>query len=428
MTQLVNFFKRENSSLLFVYGLVMLSFFLPNKVNSIALLTFGAVSFLPVFKNRTKIICKESIVSFLLFLVLCLGMIYSENKDEGFSIIERSLSLLAIPVLIQSFKLLDKEQKLFLLNGFILSAFVAGLYCLGYAIDMFLETGTAYPNGQTGHFVYNRFMHHQLSAAIGMHAIYFSFYCSFAAIAVLQKLLFVNNLTRFSLLGNIVIFVFFVGLLFMLKSSLFAFVFPLSCLLLVFIKFRNKLRQPKVSIAFLFIGIVTAFLSYNGVRSKLDTFETKFNFEDQSMRPLAMRLAMWTSAWEVVKQQPLLGFGTGDGQDELMTEYNRVHFTIGEENAFNAHNMYLQFWMSNGIFMVLLFILFLLLLFVKAIKHHNFLFFAFTLYFSFFSLTESTMLKQKGIVFFVFFAFLFITDPNCWKLPASKANEDITST
>ncbi|MBL4710015.1 MAG: O-antigen ligase family protein [Flavobacteriales bacterium] len=428
MMRLINTLKEQNRLLLLAYGLVLVSFFLPNRVNSIALLIFGILSFLPAVRNRKNFLHKGSVVSFLLFFVLCLGITYSENKEEGLAIIERSLSLLIIPFLIIPFRLFNTAQKRLLLNGFILSAFLAGLYCIGFASYAFLETGTAYPTGQTGHFIYNRFMHHQLSSALGIHAIYFSFYCSFAAIAVLQKVLFANNNSRLTQVGNVFLILFFIGLIYLLKSSLFAFIFPLSCLLLVFIKFKNQLQQPKYSIAFILICIITAFFSYKGVRSKLDNFETTFNFEDQSIRPLAMRLAMWTSAWEVVQEQVFLGVGTGDAQDELMNEYKRVHFAIGEKNNFNAHNMYLQYWISNGILMLLLFVVFLTVLFIKAVQHRNFLFFAFTLFYSFFSLTESTMLKQKGIVFFVFFAFLFMTDPNCWKLPASNADENNTST
>jgi len=313
------------------------------------------------------------------------------------------------------------------LDLFIYLAAAAGVYCLVYASWAYWESGTLYPTGQTGHFIYNRFMHHKLSSAIGMHAIYFSFYCSFAGIALLQKVLFQEHRSKLFWGLNLCLVLFFAGLLFLLKSSLFAFVFPLVCLLLLFLRFKAKLSDRRYLFVFVLISILIGMFSYEGVKSKLGSFKTQFAFDDTQMSPLVMRLALWKSSWELIQQNPFLGVGTGDGQDKLMEEFKRVRFQIGETSNFNVHNMYLQYWMSNGVFATVFFLIFLLMLFNKAIKHRNFLFFAFVLFFSFFSITESTMLKQKGIVFFVFFAFLFITDPNCWKLPSTNIHEDTTS-
>lgn len=428
MKQRISLLMGGNHLLFLTYELVILSFFLPNRVNSIALLILGLSSFLPALKNRRSFITKENIVSILLFTTLCVGLLYTENKKEGYAIVERSVCFVLIPFLITPFKLFSRQQKQALLTWFIGTVFIASLYCFGLAIYEFFESGTAYPTGQTGHFTYNRFMHQRLSSNIGMHAIYLSFYCSFAAIAALHRVLFTNRPKRATLVWNTFLVMFFAGFIFLLKSSLFAFVFPLSCILIVFLRVKNHLLSPKYALAFLLMSLLSIVFSYKGIQSKLDNFNTSFNFEDQSMRPLAMRLAFWTSAWEVIQEHPFLGAGTGDGQDELVKEYQRVHFSIGEKNNFNAHNMYLQYWISNGVLMPLLFVVFLSMLFVKAVQHRNFLFFAFTLYFTFFSLTESTMLKQKGILFFVFFAFLFISDPPCWALPTSKSNENTTST
>lgn len=427
MKQLFSAFIQQKALLFLAYSVVFVSFFLPNQVNSFVLILFGLVASPFALKNKESFLNKETLISLALFVMLCIGMAYSENMTEGASIVERSISLVVLPFLALSFKEVSKKNKRLLLHVFILSAFLAGLFCLGNAFYSYCDTGTAYPSGQTGHFVYNRFMHHRLSSALGIHAIYLSFYCSFAAIAVFQKVLFEADLKRVELLLNLFLFLFFALLIFLLKSSLFAFIFAVSCALLVFVRLRKQLLEPKYAFLLCLTLGVTTFFAYEGVRSKLDSFDTSFKYENETLRPLVMRIALWNSAWEVVQKQPFLGVGTGDGKDELMLQYKEVNFKVAEQGSFNAHNMYLEYWVSNGAVMVTLFLLFIFLLLVKAIKHGNFLFFAFTLYFAFFSITESTLLKQKGIVFFVFFAFLFITDPNCWKTSSRTIDEDTTS-
>jgi len=380
-----------------------------------------------ILSGLKKAINGGSLLLFSLFGILCIGMLYTENTKEGLAIIERHQSLLVFPFLLSTFSFISRKQKQKLLNVFVYSAALAGLFCLGHAGYDYLESGTVYPTGQTGHFTYNRFMHHRLSSAIGMHAIYFSFYCSIAGIAVLQKLLFAPKIGIKWRLTNGILFLFFIVLLFLLKSSLFAFAFPLSCLLLLFIKLKNQLLKPKYAIGFLIICCIAALLSYQGIRSKLDTFKTTYAFTDTSMRPLAMRMALWSSTWQAIQEEPLLGVGTGDGDEVLIEEFKRVGFVLGEQSRFNAHNMYLQYWLSNGVVCTSLFIAFLLLLFIKALRHQNFIFFAFTLFFAFFSITESTMLKQKGVVFFTFFALLFLTDPNCWAYSTQETHENNSS-
>ena len=115
-----------------------------------------------------------------------------------------------------------------------------------------------------------------------------------------------------------------------------------------------------------------------------------------------------------IKEEPLLGHGTGDGDIQLISTYEKMRFTIGATDRYNAHNMYLQYWLTNGFITAFIFIGILQLLFRSAIRNKNWVFFSFVLLFAAFSVTESTMLRQNGIVFFLVISSLFYWSPKLW--------------
>ena len=127
-----------------------------------------------------------------------------------------------------------------------------------------------------------------------------------------------------------------------------------------------------------------------------------------------MRFAMWECTWDVIKQHLWFGTGTGDGELELLKVYANQGFEVGLRDKFNSHNMYLQYWMSNGLVALIGYLVILLLFLKRSIESKNMVFLSFVLFFAAFSLTESTMLIQKGIVFFAVFGSLFYWDSNWW--------------
>jgi hypothetical protein len=83
--------------------------------------------------------------------------------------------------------------------------------------------------------------------------------------------------------------------------------------------------------------------------------------------------------------------------------------------------MYLQYWMSNGLLAIGFFLIGFFVLFRKALQNKNVIFLSFVVLFALFSLTESTMRTQKGMLFFVFFAALFYWVP---QFMSKQVNEE----
>ena len=65
---------------------------------------------------------------------------------------------------------------------------------------------------------------------------------------------------------------------------------------------------------------------------------------------IAMRKAVWTCSLDAIKKNFWLGVGTGDGQDELQSAYEKRQFYFASRhNRFNTHNQYLQTLVNFGL-------------------------------------------------------------------------------
>jgi O-antigen ligase len=397
------------------FCLLMIAFFAPGNTIGFVLVTLVLITIIKFIKKKHFFKGYGALNLFpLLFFVLLAGMMHTSNTHDGWAIIERHYGLIGIPLLTISIQQFTKQQRKNLLSIFVVTGVVTGLICLGAATWHYISTGTVYTLTQKDHFVYNNFMHHRLSSPIQLHAIYYSLYLAFAAIVVLNRLLYEKLNANKKLIYGLV-FVFFCVMIFLLKSSIFAFVFPLACLVLLFFRYRKQLLSSiRTQIAVVIIVIGAGFFSYKGVQSKLESFSLDYELSDEHLTPLKMRLAMWECAWETIKKSQWHGHGTGDGDDELIKTYEELGFTIGAKDRYNAHNMYLQYWMTNGFIALVIFLFILTLLFREAVRNKNWVFFSFVLLFAAFSITESTMLRQNGIVFFLVISSLFYWYPKLW--------------
>lgn len=413
-----------NKIIFLAYSLGTISFVLPNNISSICIIFIITASILYwaqkgiTFKANEL---RDFLFHPILFLTLVVGITYTNDHDEGWTLIARHSSLLILPIALSSSNTLSKRQLNALFKIFITALLLVGTYSIVSAYFGYLKEGTVYLDGKSGHFIYNRFMYHNLLDPLGLHAVYMSFYITFASVIILYKLLFNNN--SFSLPTVIVYifcFLFFSILLYLLKSSMFSIVFPLACLFIVFLRLKNRLNSLSGISIFLSITIVASIFAYKGSKSKLEQFTISKDLSDPMLNPLSIRMGIWQSSLNVIQKNILTGVGTGDSKSKLRNEYHKLNFTIGIENEYNTHNMYLQYWLSNGIVALLSFIGLLVLMILKAIKNKNPLMICFILIFASFCLTESTMLRLKGNVFFIFVTTLFYWNPKMWIIQSDE--------
>jgi len=123
----------------------------------------------------------------------------------------------------------------------------------------------------------------------------------------------------------------------------------------------------------------------------------------------ALRVAIWKCSADILKDQLLIGVGTGDVQDSLQQAYeNRKFYFASKYNRYNAHNEYLQITLANGLpglLILLSCIGYPLFHYRKKFSGNTYL--LFLLLFIFAAVSESILEVNKGIIWYSFFNSIF---------------------
>lgn len=381
-----------------------LSLFLPTRFGGLGAIIFCFVSVIGLITKQYRIKNLQVLWVFpLIFLVLMIGASYAENTAEAFKLIERNLSFILFPFLAQSVTIFSHKQWKILFYTYLLSAFVISSYCIFLAFNTYLETGSTSINN-SDHFIYNIFMHQRLTAPIGIHAIYLNSFISFGGIMSINKLVKQwRSLKRTEVIFLIAYLIFNGVMMYLLKSSILAAAVPFVLVVIHFKKIKRFVfaSNLKMGIALLLL-VVSSLFFYSIIKTKLGNFEIKKDYSAESIGPLNIRLAIWEGAFGVIQKNWIIGVGTGNLEEPILKEFSEINFTEGINSKYNAHNMFLQYWAMNGLPGIISFLLLLICIIYWSIKKGNNELLALVILFAIFSITESTLQTQRGILFFGF--------------------------
>lgn len=117
------------------------------------------------------------------------------------------------------------------------------------------------------------------------------------------------------------------------------------------------------------------------------------------------RMLSWECSWQQIKNAVFIGSGTNNTSQLLTDCYEKK---IGNEavqvvEAYNAHNQFLQTALDLGYVGLLVLLLIYARMLYVSIKKKDMLLLFFFIIMSLFGMTESFLIRQWGIVFFVFF-------------------------
>jgi O-antigen ligase len=393
---------------LFSLAFYTVSFYLPHQANTVGLVLLGLMFALALYSKKLRFSVAKPLLSYvLLFVILAFGLLYTNDLGSGGRVLLKHAPMLLLPFFTQIILLFDRSMLSKLMNLFVAASAVASVICLVAATLHFFENGTVYSATQKDHFVYNHFMHQLLTKPIRLHAVYFALYLNVCGLWVINELVS-RDYPRARKALLLIAFVLFAALIFLLKSAVFGILFPLSVSVLLAYSYRNKIlgsnRLKGIMALLLVLGIL--FAGYV-TKTKVEAFDFNFKFDDAHLSPLTMRLGLWQSAIDAIKEHWLLGFGTSNGMQVLEEVYREKGFEIALSEGFNAHNMYLQYWLTNGIAAFAAFLGIFVALFKSALKHKNLLLGFVLFLFACYSITESTMLRHHGLTFFVFITSIF---------------------
>ncbi|MEZ5038820.1 MAG: O-antigen ligase family protein [Saprospiraceae bacterium] len=397
--------------------LIPFTLVISKRLNVLVILLYGAsVVLQPELGKRCWQVLKTRWVwAFWLFYGFhALSMAWSTEVNVAQFALERKASLLFIPLFIALDRKIDLDILRHSMLSLILSCCISIWICLFLALCNYLETG-----------IPSFFFYHAFSWPLDeLNAIYFSFFA-------FSSLVFSHFLIRvgYRLLLNdwcqfVIIFTLSTGLI-LLSSRLFISLTLLFLLRLAILNYAQlvskKLRFGWIIVLPLFIGGVSFFSQtrdrFNQLLDSQFSVLQQDQFQyDTPFNGLTIRLLFWRFAGEIVEGERafVLGLGIGDAQaamNQTIVKHNVYHGNpnLGDHGylGYNFHNQFVETWVQLGIVGLLLWLL-LLGLFIKKwdYKWSNPVIYFFLAVLTF-SVIESILERQHGIVFFAFFLSIF---------------------
>lgn len=394
----IPFIAGLNSALVIV--LLALWFFLPKRTN---------------WRESGIVILAASMP----FWLAAAGMIYTDNVEEGLFRLQQKALLLVLPLLF-----LTIHVDLGRLARTMMSLFVLGV-TIACAVSVL---ASLYQWGQTGSSQY--FTGHGLARFLDLYPYVFALLC-LVALTVLAEAER-GSIALYPWLGRKVrlgLGILLVGFLLLLAVQQ---VILIWVLLTLFYAWRVLPQKKWVGAIAVFLVVLLAMSvalvaplreKVNDIVSGSDRNTIPLDQEGpmkQEWNGIAVRKAIWTCAWDLIRENPVWGVGTGDGQDALQQAYaNRKFHLAALYNRYNAHNQYVQTLVCAGVIGLAIWLTSIGWLLWKFRHESLFLFTFAALLFS--MLTESMLETNKGnlIVAFVLSALLL---PVRFKVASSRAS------
>ena len=378
--------NNDNNSLLSSWGFVL----------------FCIAAFFSAFNRESKSrISSPGLWMLSMIFFLWLAVSYFWDYSGGFSIkdLEGYALFFFVPILLAVIPKIPAKKIAWTCLSFVFSTTVVTIICLVKAYLDFKIYGDS-----------RIFYYHYLSMQVGINAIYLSGYCV-TSITWLLYFGYVNNkLVKLNKSVVIILCAYLSFIVFLLSSKM-----VISILLLMLVFFilyigflKKKLGMAVLLLVMIAIAGVIAVNKLPYLRWRIAVTQMKeYNGEKDDQNGVAVRLVIWKSAIELIRERPLLGYGIRGAKKAMQEKYEAKHFEVGLKNKFNCHNQYLETTLRSGIIGFAIFLSILIIALLKGIRQKNFLLLVLLLHFMCTSVVESTLEVQRGLIFFFFFIFLF---------------------
>ena len=337
------------------------------------------------FEEKIALLKKHTLSIILLtsiYSVLLLGMLYTQDLNEGLEQLRDKLPFLLLPILISTSQIITREHKFRCIKLFSVSVVLMALFALAKAWYI-------YSTGMGDYFVYDR-----SAILLNKHTTYYSLYCVIGVSYFLYDLIELKKTNKIDAILAIVILLIFIYLL-SARISIVA----LGVVAIYFIKMRITQKKQMFFLAILVIGILSGTLLFSS------NYTARFNSISKDPNKILendefdTRIIHWKSALETLNTlDVIVGKGTGDGKEGLYEQYLKNNFINGYKNKYNAHNQYIEFLMSNGILAIIAYICLLLTALIYAIRFNDIFGVLVVLLILMYSITESILERQSGIM------------------------------
>ena len=352
-----------------------------------------------LIRIKNVLIASPSIWFIIYYILLLLGLIWTEDIPFGLSKLENKLTFLIFPLLFQickfnaTFKQIVNVLLISILFSLISSNILAFLHI---------------ENQSSLNWNFFEKLSNSKSFSWNMHRSYFATYCNILVVLMFQRLTTIEK-DRYRLIPIFGIAIGSLGVIQSLsKINILILFLSFTFFLIVFFVKGFNIREKLILLSFFLTGLFFT-VNNKAIRHRFNEIKestTSIKLENNTtLQSSAIRMIMWNTSWEVWKESFLLGSGTGDYSAELTKRnFNKGNYGVAKEEL-NSHNQFLNTGVQLGA--VGVFVLFML--FFSSIKYFLrstwrwMILVVFLINF----LVESFLETQAGIVLFCILILLF---------------------
>jgi O-antigen ligase len=374
------------------------------------LITISPKEILDALKNNSL-----SVLLISIFTLQVVGLSYTSNFKTGLFMLEKKIILLIIPVLLLPMlqKYITDYHTLFRRIGLI--AIISSLLLL--VVACYRKFYLGYPQA----FYFESYRNFEGFTPI--HYVYYSLYFSCGALMLINSMINTSKSLRRTLLICIT-FIYSLGIITLVASKTGIIAFIIASIVMLYFKTKSKKVFVMVSTVALLASCLFLYFNnttrsrFEGLTKNLSVLNSEVPPRDTDINDLNMRLLFWKISinHSVADNNLFLGVGTGDAQDYIDSLYLLPQYLLYGYVGWDSHNQWVFTFIQLGLFGVAL----LGFIYIKAIKEAiqtaNVDFICFLVITAAFSLTESILEQNKGIVFFALFLTLFTSQKHQPKL------------
>ncbi len=386
-------------------------FFLPYSyvIPSYAIAALMIYAVIKTLRGEAEVVFYKKLSFWLpavLEVISIFGLSYSANLSAGWNAIERQLSLLFLPFILSQMGLSNQEFSR-LKDWFVASlvVVVTGVECRFLWLRITQNQYDFFRYFFSYDYTYNSLTTEFLAqpAYLGTFIVLSNIYC-------ISKILSPENGIKWKS-GMVAIVLINSFFLFQLSART-----PLLCnaLVLIFyaIYISSKLRKwfvggLIVALLVLSFGVLYKYSGFTKMRIQ-SIYDEITNPDVKSFDPKS-RALIWPCAVEVIRENWLLGVGTGDAEDALVEKYRQKEYRELADEQMNAHNQFLTQLMRFGILGGLIIGIVLALPFLLFVRQRKVEPAVFLLLIAIFFMTENVLGRAQGAIFFGFFYSSYLT-------------------
>lgn len=337
-----------------------------------------------------------------------LSLANSSNIGAAFSLLEKKLGLLLLPVFLLSVKNFNQKSSPYILGSFVLATVLQAAYSL-LRVAMLTPENWSNFYGYTGKDYRLAFGHF-----LGIHPTSFSIFIFLSIFILLFYLLKkASTKTNKYISWCLILLLLSISILLASRTPLVIFL-TISILGIIYYFYLKKKLLQGICAAFLCL-IIVGLIAYN-------TPSIRYRFEElsntQYIPPIGInhtstniRVGLFICSLEVLKNNWILGTGIGDMHAVLNQCYREKNFSdVLYLQDYNPHNQYIQTLLALGIFGFISFMTLQFLLLKHAFSKLKYVHAAFLIFMFFCFLTDSFLEVNKGILLYAFFNAFFVRD------------------